>query len=62
MRLTYDFMEFEGEINDLIELCAFSKAVRKTLDFDTRYNPPPGGSYTLDSFRTWDDDDADEAG
>ena len=59
MKLTFDFMEFEGDMLDLVELAKFSKAVRKLLEAEKGYSMAEGKSYTLDSFETWDDPDDD---
>lgn len=57
MRLEYDGLFFEGDIDELLTVIELSKAVRVTLDTGRNPELRQGESYTLDSFETWDDDD-----
>lgn len=59
MRLAYGDFEFEGELDDLLILAEISKSVRSALGADKKIELVPGQSITLDSFETWDDEDAE---
>lgn len=56
MKLAIDTLEFEGELSELAVLAENCKAVANILGAKT-IRLGAGESYTLDTFKVWDDDD-----